>query len=519
MENWKIFVRILLMRWKTIVVIVAAALLSTYTLLQFVSDRYATEASLLVKLGRENVEIPVTVQSGHVTTTGIRKEEINSEVQMLKSPALLEQVVDELGTDSFEDSLPKPKGFFQAIHYEIKGAARWVKRTRESLLVGLNLVPELNNRQKAILSLEEYLTVEAVRDSDVIRVSYQSKDPELCVRVVDTLLGFYLEKHTRVRRESAAQDFYQEQVRDNLERLLQLEAERNDVKEKWNLFSVADQRSLLLKELMELQTEMDLLAGERAMYRNQQAAMRARMDALADSMNRSETVGPNPTIQQYKDQIAYLHLEKSKLLSRFTPESQTISDIDAQISALTELLQKEEPTQVTAKVTEPNPLKREFQDNIENLDVTISGLNAKIGQIQSSTAEIERTLNALNSGEDALEKINRERGLAEAAYVASARRLQEAEISNELDRNRVTNVTILSPPMKPIKPFAPRRLTILGIAFPASIFLAIGVVLFMHYAEGFFQESETTLKENEDGVRPAAGAAALDSRGSSPKKS
>src|SRR5262249_35659106 len=106
-DTWKIFLGLVVQKRKMIVMTVATALLSTYIALQFLSDQYAVEASLLVKLGPENVEVPVTAQSGAVTTFGVRKEEINSEVQMLRSRSLIEQVVGRLGVDSFTRETPR----------------------------------------------------------------------------------------------------------------------------------------------------------------------------------------------------------------------------------------------------------------------------------------------------------------------------------------------------------------------------------------------------------------------------
>jgi len=490
-DTWRLFFSLIVQKRKMILVIVAATLLSTYLGLQFLSDQYEVEASLLVKLGPENVEIPVTAQSGYVSTTGVRKEEINSEAQLLKSRSLIEQVVDKLGVDSFKKKSQSPTGFFSSLNHNIKGALLWVKDAGSSILVSANLKRKLDDRQKAILEVERSLTVESVRESDVIAVTYKTPDPDLSVKFVQTLLELYMENHSRIRSDSTAKDFYQEQMRNHMKRLYEIEADRNAVKAAWDLYSISDQRSLLLKELMELRTQLDIHASERAMYQKQQAVMRERMDAIPDTINQSETVSPNPTVQHLKDQIANLQLEKAKLSSQFAPGSQSLSDIDAQISTLTQLLKQEAATQVAAHVEESNPLKRQFQQSIEQLDVQIAGLDAKIREIKLPVAKIENTLKRLNSGEDQLEKVNREQKLAEEVYESSAKRLEMARVSNELDKNRQVNVVILSPPIKPLEPVSPRRLLMLGLSLPAGMMLAVGLVLFMHYGQGTPTESGT----------------------------
>src|SRR5262249_44167407 len=77
-------------RQKTLLLVVFfATLLGAYGIGQLLTERYETTANVLVKLGRENTEVPATVQKGSVTTSGVRKEELQTEVQMLSSRNLI----------------------------------------------------------------------------------------------------------------------------------------------------------------------------------------------------------------------------------------------------------------------------------------------------------------------------------------------------------------------------------------------------------------------------------------------
>jgi polysaccharide biosynthesis protein PslE len=524
-DTWAVFTSILTHRRKAIVIILAAALVSVYIVLQITRDLYATDASLLIKLGRENVEVPITAQSGMVTTVGVRKEEINSEVQLLKSQSLIEQVVDKLGADSLSRISPRVPGSTSSLRHRVEGAFGLGKKLILWLMEALNLTSKMDARQKAILGMMKSMTVEPVRDSDVITIHYENADPDLCLKVVDTMLHFYFEHHTRARRNTAAKSFYAEQMQHDLDQLLDIEEERNRMKSEWNIYSVADQRSLLLKELMELQTQIDIHASERAMYQKQKEVMSARMAQMPDSVDQSKTVGPNPALLQLKDRIANLHVEKARLSSRFAPKSQTMSDIEEQISSLTQLLKEEEATQTASHVSEANPLKREFEQSVGQLDVKIAGLDAKIKEIQAPVAEIKGALKRLNSGEELLEKATRQRNLSEEIYVASAKRFEEARISNALDENRVANVVVLSPPMRQVAPVSPRRLLIIALAIPAGLLLAIGYVLLVHYvhgddsspvAHGQTENSNVPLNEaaNHGGFSPACGEDTPDGKSS-----
>ena len=61
---------------------------------------FRSEATLMVRLGRESVSLDPTATTGQVVSIGMDKEnEINSELAILQSRELAEKVVDAIGVD------------------------------------------------------------------------------------------------------------------------------------------------------------------------------------------------------------------------------------------------------------------------------------------------------------------------------------------------------------------------------------------------------------------------------------
>ena len=63
-----------------------------------------------------------------------------------------------------------------------------------------------------IVHLKEELKIEAVRKSNVIRVSYRSEDPDLATKIVGTLTNQYLEKRSQMYQSPQALSFFEEQM-------------------------------------------------------------------------------------------------------------------------------------------------------------------------------------------------------------------------------------------------------------------------------------------------------------------
>src|SRR5436190_14803028 len=92
--SWSDVLKMVKKYWQLVLIVFAAGTIGTYLTLQlFFTSQYETKASLLVKVGRENTEIPATVLNGQVLNQGVRLADINSEVQILSSRVLVEKVV------------------------------------------------------------------------------------------------------------------------------------------------------------------------------------------------------------------------------------------------------------------------------------------------------------------------------------------------------------------------------------------------------------------------------------------
>ena len=109
--------------------------------------------------------------------------------------------------------------------------------------------------QAAILAFEKNLTVEGVKKSNVIEVAFQHKDPQVAARAVNLLVDDYKEKHLQVFSDPQS-SFLEQQLAEYEAKLKESESRMEAFKQKNRVFSLEEQRSLLLKQRMELDTSL-----------------------------------------------------------------------------------------------------------------------------------------------------------------------------------------------------------------------------------------------------------------------
>ncbi len=170
-----------------VAVVMLASLLSSRT--------YEVTATLLVNDARGEIPL-VPAASQQVIISKVTEEDLNSEIEILKSRQLVEEVVETVGagrSSSEEDS--------------------WVDLGINRLKVFLGGV-KLSAVDGMAVNLLEEIEISSVRKSNMIRIAYQAEDPVWATRVVGTLIDRYLEQRVKRYQSPQAVVFFEQQMRE-----------------------------------------------------------------------------------------------------------------------------------------------------------------------------------------------------------------------------------------------------------------------------------------------------------------
>jgi len=150
-------------------------------------------ARALLEIQKENPNI-LTAQE-LFTLEGVSDTYLETQYKILKSATLARRVVEQLGLDKREEFNPprrwwsrraKPK--IPATQTVLAGAAR---DTRDS-----------ESKQTTLERFQDRLSVSPLKRSRLVGVSFESQDPELAARIVNTLASNYIEQSLEVRWEA-----------------------------------------------------------------------------------------------------------------------------------------------------------------------------------------------------------------------------------------------------------------------------------------------------------------------------
>ena len=204
-------------RRRTMTAVFLAAVATTTAYVFLAPEVYQSEAKLLVRIGRESVALDPTATTGRIISVArSRMNEINSEMEILRSRDLAEGVVDGLGVHRIL-GLPSAKANFGTPPTRAASAQGILSRGGDEPRGDEPRAFSLLEREKAIDVILDNLDTSVVKDSNVISASFGAADPALAQTALDRLLALYLDRHIAVHRTAGSYGFFAAETENLLE--------------------------------------------------------------------------------------------------------------------------------------------------------------------------------------------------------------------------------------------------------------------------------------------------------------
>lgn len=179
-------------KWK----ILGFAFIVTILVAVFVSGLtpiYRANTSILIETQTDNT---ISIDSVLPIDTS-RKEYFLTEYEILKSRAISEKVVDKLDLASNKEFMPDEE---VGIATQIKGGIKQVIQSIKSLLSADDnssddiVMDQRSEKVRLIDAFQSNLTIEPVRTTQLVNISYDAKDPLLAALIANTMADVYINR-------------------------------------------------------------------------------------------------------------------------------------------------------------------------------------------------------------------------------------------------------------------------------------------------------------------------------------
>jgi uncharacterized protein involved in exopolysaccharide biosynthesis len=423
--------------------------------------------TLLIKRERVDPVVNPDLTPLQQVSQGVTEQELNSEVELLRSQDLLEKVIVATG-----------------LHEQLDDS--WWGRLREHLRP--SGAPTTAQRiATAVRALNDHLTVEPVRKTTLIRVFYTSKDPALAARVLQTLADFYLEKHLAVHRPPGAFDFFEQETDRYQKKLASVRSQAARFAAKEGVFSVALEKEITVRQLGEFEAVQQRSRAQLAEAKQRVRTLEAQLATTPARTTTEIRDAQARLMETQQSTLLTLELKRIELMQAFQPTYPPLVEVEKQIAQTQASIEAAKRQPIVEAVTARDPTYTYLATELVKARTDAAAVEVSLAATQQALDGYKRKARRLDEVESLQHGIEHDVKLAEQNYTSYVMKREEARISNALDVRRIVNVAVAEAPTQPVLPSRSGRLVILSLAALLASACSLGLAFTIDYFDPSFR--------------------------------
>lgn len=424
-------------------------------------NEYESRMKILVKNTRSDVPITperTTGTAGTYFDNEVSENQINSEIELLTSDDLIKQVVTESGLYRPHTSILAMLGLKQPVSTE---AAQ---------------IEEASQR------LSKDLVITPVKKANIIEVKYTSTSPEMAAAVLQKLQSLYLEKHVKLHRPPGTYEFFKNQATQAEDQLRDAQKELSTFQQSMNVVSLTQQKEQTVQKLTDAKSRLLETKATLNELNERIAKLDQQLQTVHPRIVTQSRALPNQySAEHLNTMIVELENKRTQLLTKFRPDDRLVREVEQQIKTTRAALDKATTETATEQSTDLNPLRQTLETEQARARVDQAGAQGRLAMLESQVAQYEGQLSRLEGITGDYEELNRKVKQADDNYQLYQKKEEEARVTDELDQNKITNVSVAEAPNLPSLPVRPNRVMNLMLGLFLGAFLSLTSVMVVEF--------------------------------------
>ena len=453
------------------IVTIFLAIAATVTVVSLLlTPVYEAKSTLLVKIGREYVNREVGNGDKAPPVWTLSQEEVaNSEIQILTNRDLIEKVITTLKLENvYPDLLKKPE----------KGT---------------------NPMEAAIRRFGKDLDAQPIKKSNVLQVTFQHSDPRIAASAVNLLVENFKEKHLQVFSDPKS-GFLDMQRAAYEQKLKESEVTLAAFKQKSGVFSLEEQRTLLLKQRIDLDSALKTSQNMIEELHRRIATLKQQIQAINDTKTYYTHTERDAILVQAQAKLLELQLNEQELLKKYTQDNRLVVKARKEIQLTNDFIKKQE-TDINKTVKTGNLVYQDAEMQLIKAETELNAQKGKSAALKQQVAQVDGEIRGLDGSERMNQQLKRDHTINEKNYQTYVEKTEEARITDDMNRLKMANISVIQQATAPVEPVKPK--TTLNIA------LGIMLGLVSAFGAAFLSESASQGFSSPDKIEKRIGVPVL----------
>ncbi len=389
---------------------------------------YESTTSLLVKVGREHLYRSEVGSTNERSQVALEAESIiPSEIAILTSQDLIQRVVQEIGIPSlYPELIEDPPS---------------------------NMTP----LEAAILTFEEELKVyPQVKHSNVIKATFRHENPQVASQALTHLLEFLKEKHLQIYSNPKSA-FMEGQLAEYESRLVEAESKLLRFKQQHGISSLDHQLELLLSQRRNLDSKLKTIEGERHGLQGKVVSLKHQIKNIPEVVSLATvTEEQHRIIDEAKSRLLALQLEEQELLVKYRETSRLVVKVRKDMAVVGAFIQEQEEKLKDRVTKGKNPIYEGLESQLIQAEASLKGAESERAAILAQLQSLDEDIQGLDQNEQEFHGLLREVETHKENLQLYQTKVEDARISEEMNRLKMANISIIQPATIPAKPVWPK---------------------------------------------------------------
>ncbi len=398
------------------------------------APRFEAKSSILIKFGWENYYPDPSL--GKRDAPAVNQDEmLGAELSILKARDLKDKVISAL----------TPEAIFP-----------WLASSKFTAL---------SKQDQALLLLDKYLDVEVAK-GNVIDVTFDGVGPQSAAEVVNQLVSAYIDKRSEIYKDPKSAlflqnkaDFYRQKLAESMNNL-------KSFSDRTKIIAFDQQRKMLVTRRANLSNALNNTADEIKEVQETIAELEKELKSIPQS---DLTMAASDRAGDAQSRLLGLRLQEQSLTAKYKGENPLISNVRAQIATVENYIRNN--SSAKSKFAPADPVYQEIQKQMFDKKAKLSALNVRYTGTQNQLGQTNKELQFFEENETQYGSLTAAVSSNKRIYEDYRRKLEEANVYNELGRDKMTSVSVIEPAAVPISPVNPPKSLVL--LFAAAIAFAL----------------------------------------------
>lgn len=401
--------------------------------------KYISEMDILVQNKRGDEQITPSRINGEITINGVTEEQINSEIQLLTSRGLADEVV----------------------------APGW-----NNLSEAGSTHAQLKAHDEAVEYFEKHLSVNMARKSNIIHVAYVASDPKTATDTLNRLLAAFMKKQQDIAQPPGTSAFFAQKAASYKQQLDQAQQQLSEYQQQNKIVSLPDSEQALDREINDAQTDLRTTDAQIGELSQQLRSQTEHLHAIPSrQMTQVRTIPNDYSIERLNTMLAELDNKRTSLLTKFTKNDRLVQEVNRQIANTRAALTKAQAMTSEEHDTNVNPVWQSVTGSIIQNETQREALKAKRAALATQVGSLQTQLSGVEGSTVAFTTLQQKVADLQNNYQLYVQKRDEAQIAAQMNANRLLNVAVVQNPSFSVTPYRPKPLVdaLLG-AFTAIFF-------------------------------------------------